>query len=271
MFLKIAPTIKPLTRDQLRTTAPSLFTERAAASTSSRYVMSSMLDVIDTLEQCGWLPVKASEQRTVKTEREGFQRHQVRFARALDLNTTGLAELRPEIVVNNAHDGTAAFSLDAGLYRLVCANGLTLADSKFETVRIRHSDAKPDVFAQTAVQIADKVPEMLEVPRRWAECKLSSAAQLDMARKAQLLRWPEGSAMSTFDTGRLLRPSRNTDAGDDLWRVFNRLQENIVRGGIQGTVAGARAKVRPLTGLHASQAFNKGLWALGAEFYDQRN
>ena len=44
----------------------------------------------------------------------------------------------PQILMTNSHDGKNSFQFQAGLYRLVCSNGLVIADAQFEDVKMRH-------------------------------------------------------------------------------------------------------------------------------------
>ena len=55
--------------------------------------------------------------------------------------------------------------------------------------------------------------------------------------------------------------------GDDLWRVFNRVQENAIRGGL--TAWGRDAQNRPrrvtsreVTGIDGDVRLNRALWTL---------
>jgi hypothetical protein len=45
----------------------------------------------------------------------------------------------PEVVVINSHDGACAFRLIAGLYRLVCSNGLMVSDGEIASIAVRHT------------------------------------------------------------------------------------------------------------------------------------
>ncbi len=119
-----------------------MFAETARPGVSTRYTFVSTAQVVDLLDAEGWSPVRASQQRVRLENREGFQMHELRFARRTDLGCESFAvgESRPELVLQNAHDGTRAYRIDAGLYRLVCRNGLTVADADFAHVAIRHVD-----------------------------------------------------------------------------------------------------------------------------------
>lgn len=190
--------------------------------------------VVELLGAEGWAPVRATEQRVRLDERKGFQMHEIRFARRSDIEAGALAvgSTRPELVLQNAHDGTRAYRIDAGLYRLVCRNGLMVADSSFEHVSIRHVDVSADAFAAAARSVAESTPRVLEMVARWQGVTLTPAARLEFARRAAALRWDEGSPVrQALTPDKLLAPRRYGDGSADLWTTFNVVQEHLVRGG----------------------------------------
>jgi hypothetical protein len=128
---------------------PRSFAEHARPGVSSRYTFVSTQQVVALLGAEGWEPVKASEQRVRLEDRIGFQMHEIRFARRVDLEAGAfqVGNTRPEMILQNAHDGSRAYRIDAGLYRLVCRNGLTVADADFAHVSIRHMDVSADALS----------------------------------------------------------------------------------------------------------------------------
>jgi hypothetical protein len=270
-----------LSLDDLRRNAPSVFAENARPGVSSRYTFVSTAQVVDLLRGEGWEPVLARQQRVRLPDRQGFQMHELRFTRRdhLDKSMFEVGEVRPELILQNAHDGTRAYRIDAGLYRLVCRNGLVVADAHFARIAIRHFDVSAEKFATAAQSVADDTPRVLEIVARWQTIQLTEIARDEFARRAIALRWePDQPATRLLVPWKLLKPVRYGDHGTDLWTTFNVCQEHLSRGGIDyaGYVPaepGAtfpthfiRYTTRPVTGLAAAQRLNKSLWALAEEF-----
>lgn len=269
-----------LTAEDLRRVAPSIFAERARPGVSSRYTFVSTAEVVDLLRGEGWEPVRVSEQRVRTEERRGFQMHEIRFARRAELEAQNfhVGSTRPEMIVQNSHDGTRAYRIDAGLYRLICRNGLTVADTAFAHVAIRHSSAV-EKFAEAARRVADSTPLVLDAVGRWQTKQLSPVVREEFASRALALRWDAGSPVTRLLTpSRLLRPVRHGDQGTDLWTTFNVIQEHLTRGGdrYSGLVPASadeatpsrflRNTTRPVGGLQEGQKLNKALWTLAEEF-----
>ncbi|AHF89903.1 hypothetical protein OPIT5_06380 [Opitutaceae bacterium TAV5] len=263
-----------LSSDDLRRAAPSVFAEHARPGVSARYTFVSTAQVVALLGAEGWLPVKASEQRVRLEDRIGFQMHELRFARRDDLDAGALqvGSTRPEMILQNAHDGSRAYRIDAGLYRLVCRNGLTVADTDFAHVSIRHVDVSADAFAKAAQSVAESTPRMLEAVARWQGVQLSQASRIEFARRALTLRWDATQPVTQFlKPEKLIAPVRYGDAATDLWTTFNVVQEHLMRGGDRylGHTEGAgfrRNRTRPVSGLNEGQRLNKALWSLADEF-----
>src|SRR4051812_45487696 len=211
---------RALSSDDLRRVAPSVFAESARPGVSSRYTFVSTAQVVALLQGEGWEPVKASEQRVRLESRVWFQMHEIRFARRADLagDSSRVGAARPEMILQNAHDGTRAYRIDAGLYRLVCRNGLTVADAAFAHVAIRHVDVSADKFAAAAHSVAESTPRVLEVIARWQAVPLTEDSRREFARRALALRWDATQPVTRLmPANRLLEPVRYGDRATNLW------------------------------------------------------
>jgi hypothetical protein len=64
-----------------------------------------------------------------------------------------------------------------------------------------------------------------------------------------------------------LKERRYDDKGHDLWSVYNVVQENIIKGGVQGQKLGSngrirRQKTRAVKAIDRDVKLNKALWLL---------
>lgn len=87
------------------------------------------------------------------------------------------------------------------------------------------------------------------------------------AKAALSLRYdPNDRKPAPITESQILAPRRNADTGADLWTTFNRVQENLVRGGLNArTTNGRRARTREVTGIDQSVKVNRALWLLADE------
>jgi len=121
--------LNPLTQDELLAQAPALFTEEPHFKVSDMYHFIPTIDVINEIKQHNLYPTSVQEASVKDESKDGYQRHLVRFRHFDDLLNP--KENSVELLLFNSHDRSTAFSISAGIYRFVCANGLVIADSVF--------------------------------------------------------------------------------------------------------------------------------------------
>ncbi len=251
--------------DQLRALAPSVFAAQPISGVSSRYAFVPTAQLVSRLREAGWSPVSAVEQRMKIEERRGFQKHLIRFQRRDVVPVRG--EYTPELCLTNSHDRSSAYQLHAGLYRFICANGMFVADgSAFEKVSIRHAGFTPEEVIEASFRILDQVPAITASVEAFRARQLTGPESQAFATAALRLRY-EDVQNAPVAPETLLEARRYEDAGDDLWRVFNRVSENLLRGGLKDETRcradGKRfARTRAITGLDRNVRLNKELWSL---------
>ena len=251
--------------EQLRARAPSVFAAQAMPGVSSRYAFVPTAQLVGRLRDAGWAPVSAVEQKVKLDERRGFQKHLIRFQRRDVVPIKG--EYTPELCLINSHDRSSAYQLHAGLYRFICANGMFVGDGNaFERVSIRHAGFTPDEVIEASFRILDQVPAITAGVEVFRARQLTGPESRAFATAALRLRY-EVAQKAPVGPDKLLEARRYEDAGDDLWHVFNRVQENLLRGGLKDETRcradGKRfARTRAITGLDRNVRLNKELWSL---------
>ncbi|MCX6930283.1 MAG: DUF932 domain-containing protein [Verrucomicrobia bacterium] len=251
-----------LTDDTLRAQAPSIFASGPMLGVSSRYTFVPTARIISGLKALDWVPVDVEEQRIRLETRRGFQKHQLRFRRAEQMET--LDEWNVELVLLNSHDAGCAYQLHAGIYRRICSNGLVLSEGSFEALRFRHSGLEVDEVVGASMRLLDFMPKVGELVGQFHARKLESRESLLFARSALALRYPKVEA-APVDAETLLKAHRPEDEGTDLWRTLNRVQSNIIQGGVSDwhkDRSGKLRSVRRLSGIDSKVSVNKRLWNL---------
>jgi len=250
-----------LTRDQLRQMAPAAFATAPADNVSDRYKFISTLDILDAMEAEGFMPVTARQSN--RHQKDNLGAHEITFRTADQISAPRLVgDSLPEIRLVNSHNRAATYSLTAGLFRLVCSNGLTIADSSSKMmVKGRHSgeDSIRNIIEGT-YRIIEEFPVIADQINAFRAIDLDNEQALEFAKGATLLRWNEPNAeVSTM----LLKPRREADAKTDLWSVMNVVQENLIRGGQEYmSNTGRRLHSAAISTLELDQRINSDLWKL---------
>ena len=68
----------------------------------------------------------------------------------------------------------------------------------------------------------------------------------------------------------ILTPRRYEDRQDDLWTTYQRLQENLLKGGIPGrTAQGKRTHTRSVNGIDGDVKLNRALWVMAESLLER--
>jgi Domain of unknown function (DUF932) len=256
-----------LTRDDLRQIAPSIFARQAFHAMSPRYKFVGTDGVLDIMDGLGFRPVMAMQGKSRIVEKVGYTRHFVRL-RHLDHLANPTGQEVPEIVLENSHDGSAAYRLHAGIFRFCCSNGLILASANFGTISVKHSGGRDfeDRIVEASREIVESTPKAFETVERWKQIILPRSAQVAMAEKAFEMKPLEGVRPAALLTARREEDYTDGDGNRDLWRTFNCLQENTLQGGVQGmNPRGRRTRTRSIRSVTATINLNRGLWQIAEQ------
>lgn len=255
----------PIDDETLRYAAPSVFAESKHDSRSERYTHIPTSEVLKGLRNEGFFPYEVRQGGSRDEEKRGFTKHLIRLRREGDRQ---VGDSLRELVLLNSHDGTSSYQLMSGLFRLVCSNGLVIADGNVQMIRVPH---KGDIVGQvvegayTLIDEGDIVDAQVDAMRSIA---LSKAEQINFAQAALTARY--GEEKPPIEAAQLLLARRAADNVDDLWHTFNRVQENMIKGGLHYTQrdeAGrviARRQTRTVNAVSGNVNLNRALWQLAS-------
>jgi hypothetical protein len=259
-----------LSEDALRAHVPSIFADGAHTSRSARYGYIPTIEMVRGLGGEDFTPVFACEAKARDEGKVGYTKHMVRFRRP-DIAGHGNLGATPELILINSHDGSTSYQLLAGLFRFVCANGVICGDG-FDEIRIRHKahgNLVHDVI-EGAYRVVDTFTRALTAGERMKALPLSAHQALAFGEAALDIKYynPETERREApITAGQVICPRRNEDQRLDLWTTFNVVQENLVRGGLQGRAIDAtgrlrRATTRAVNGIDGNVRLNRALWTL---------
>lgn len=251
-----------LTQDQIKRKAPSAFTEGSYEKTSDKYSPISTYTVMQGLFDLGFGVTHAMESNTRNKDRSGFGRHMLRLRRHNEQEINGNY---PELVLVNAHDGSTSYQLRAGVYRLVCSNGMVVGNDLF-CQKVRHQGDVVQRVAEAGGDIIEVFPTVIEKAEEWSKIQLSPMQQIVFANSAKSLKWdPTGDI--EVESHDLIRPTRIADNRRDLWSTFNVIQEKIIKGGVttRNKITRDRRRSREVKSPYENTRLNTALWQLTEE------
>jgi hypothetical protein len=262
---RVLRTDSPLSEDQMRAAAPSVFAEGKHASRSERYTYIPTIDVLRGLRKEGFEPFMVAQGQSRIEGKAEFTKHMIRMRHA------GQVQTRPEaneIILINSHDGASSYQLLAGAFRFVCCNGLVVG-KVVEDIRIPHRGDIQGEVIEGAIRVLDEFQVVDASIEGMKALTLKSEEETAFATAALALRFgerTEDQPPPPITAEQLIEARRPEDLGHSLWTIFQRSQENIMRGGQPGlSVQGRRLHTRPVGSIDRGVSLNRALWVLAEE------
>lgn len=240
------------TSELIKQVAPSVFATEPLSKLTNKYSFVPTDQVIEYFIKEGW-----DVSSVYQTGKNIHALHEVKF-RNKQLPAVG--DTLVEAIVRNSHNGTSGFSLGAGLYRLVCGNGLVVPTSVSERFNIRHKSFTLDEVKELTESFSKKLPKIENSVGRMMAKTLTINEKINFVEKSSKFRWM-GSVPVELNIKEILTPLRHEDYGDDLWSTLNIVQEKFVQGGIKyKTKTGRRSSLRSLKNILSLNYVNTKLW-----------
>jgi hypothetical protein len=144
---------------------------------------------------------------------------------------------------------------------VVCANGLVLSDSVFESYKIKHLGDRDNDVANAVAKITAIKDKLLDKIKTLSNIQLSNLEKQSFAKLAIPLRFEEHLEVNLND---LLVPNRKEDYKDDLYTTLNTIQEHLIRGNVSGInkETGRRFTSKEIKSITNDTHINKGLWEI---------
>jgi hypothetical protein len=266
-----APLGQFLTDEIIMQRAPSVFAQEAHSSRSSKYEFHSTRELLGNMRGAGFFPVVVQQAGSKDSSKLGYTKHLIRFRREQPKNVGDSVQ---EIVTVGSHDGTSSTIIMAGWFRLACLNGLVVADRNRERTEVRVQHFVRNGWDKvidgsfTVIEDGDRQADAIE---RMKAKALTFAQQMEFADHAMTIRY--GDERPNLALDRLLAARRVEDRGDSVWLTMNRVQENLMHGGLgyigeremNGRLRRVRAHTNPIRGIDSNISVNRALWKMAED------
>jgi len=230
---------------------------------SNHYSFVPTMNVVRDLQTMGWDCVDAKQVKARKKSTNGYQKHMLTFEHP-KYKVEGVEEY-PQLLLTNSHDGGNAFQLSAGIFRLVCSNGLVIKTEDYGTQRLIHKGYSFEAVQEMVEGFIATIDETMTRITAMKRTQLDKDQMTEFAKQAALLRFTsksynEENIDKVVYIDELLDATRKEDNGNAVWEVFNRVQERLVGGNYhyKGTKDKPR-KARPIKNFQQSFEVNKKL------------
>lgn len=230
------------------------------AGLSNKYKLVQTKLIADKFKALGFNVDSYQETRVRKASKQGFQKHLVRLSNP-ELLTSKHTDLKLQLVITNSHDGLSAFTIKLGIYRLVCANGL-MVGTTFESISLRHTGTIIEQVDQAVERMVAQVNKLDTTITAMKNKQLTLDQAREFTARAIALRYPDKTLNDVS-----IETHRVEDEGNNVFVLYNRIQENLVRGGNRVRSNQNRLRsARALSSITALTKLNEGLFDLATEY-----
>jgi hypothetical protein len=260
---------QPLEDNEIKHLAPVAFKSEMSAQEvsdlglSHHYSFVPTISVVKDLQTMGWDCVDAKQVNARKKSTQGYQKHMLTFEHP-KYKVEGVEEY-PQLLLTNSHDGGNAFQLSAGIFRLICSNGLVIKTEDYGSQRLIHKGYSFEAVQEMVEGFVATIDETMTRITAMKRKELNNEEMIEFAKQAALLRFTsksynEDNIDKVVYIDELLEATRAEDSGKRLWEVFNRVQERLVGGNYhyKGTKDKPR-KARPIKNFKQNFEVNQKL------------
>lgn len=238
--------------NSLRERVPAIFTKTPSPKVSDRYSFADSEYYLQKFIDADWFIHSARQ-----VSKSEYAPHQV-ILRNKDIATVG--DLLPQLMFTNSHNGIKKMTIDTGIYRLVCSNGLVVPTSITQSLSIKHLDLGDSTTDDIVNSFYEKVPIIMNSIDRMRNKILTDDEIDNFTYNALQIRFINAVGININD---VVKPLRIGDNSDDLWTVFNVVQEKLIKGGIQ---LPSKRHSRPINNFVNDNDINTKLWQLAEQY-----
>jgi len=207
---------------------PTLTGQRFKKSTTKKYKHISTSALMQQFTSNGFELVGVSANKVRSDEKRGYQKH-VSILTREDLKVDEQNQL--QLLLTNAHDGSSSLRFNIGIYRFVCANGMVVGDTLFD-YRVKHIGGTFIEKVQQGIEETLRVMPMVAERIKAMQQKQLTGEQInELCNYVAQLRLGHLDNVVNIDKATIGSVRRKEDLSDDLYTVFNRCQESLIRGG----------------------------------------
>lgn len=258
-----------LSEAQIRESAPQVYTKAPYDKTSKKYTFIPTYQIIEDMKKLGWEVCQAVSMNTSDKVQREFGKHMIKFYNPAIFiaDESGGVDAYPQILIMNNHRGWGRFKFEIGVFRLVCSNGLVVKDKDMGSFVMRHLGYSFDELKTLVNKAVVSLPGIVQKINILSGKEMTQKEMQEFAKKALQVRLGEERICSDNEIRQVLNSTRKEDDGTNLWRVFNRVQEHLIKGGFEtdGTNGSSR-KVRKITNMLKDVELNQKLWSLAEQY-----
>ena len=233
--------------------------DQAHPKMSARYRTVQTNLIAKKFKDMGFVVDSITQRKTRKPGGAGFGKHMVKLSHPELLKSTEHNDLKLQLIITNSFDGSSTFKMQLGFYRFVCGNGMVVGET-LEAYKHKHTGLILEELDESIERIVAQTNKLSDLITKMKETRLNSAQVIAFETEALKLR---SKNLKQID----FTVRREEDYSEDLYTVYNRVQEDLIRGGVGSTSEKGRVRVlREIKGIDKLREINEQLFDLAVKY-----
>ncbi len=262
--------IKVISAEKIKVLAPATFQKNSLDSLSEKYVSFNTETIIKDMKKLDWQVVDAKQNNVKDLSLKSFQYHMLTFENANIDFQKEKSNARPQVIITNSHNGKNTMRMWFGMIRFACLNNMVLADTMFNSFKIRHRGYTMGQLEEGLYSYIGNIPEMIDKMQMFQNLKMSQNDRKNFAKESLAIRYPDVEK-ATIEPIQLLGSRREEDQGMDLWTTYNIVQENLLKGGLTAPMRTIKGNIMNYTTKEIKRPENQlklnvALWTLVTKY-----
>ena len=267
----------PLTDEEILSFAPAAGSDDAMPGLSKQYAKLNTLEIVQTHRDLGWMPIHVKQ----KSSNSPYSAHFVRYRHVDDITRYGDKPQCFEIVDFYSHNGTMSYRKMLGMNVFACDNGCVMGADFYQ--RLIHKKVTIDTVREMLERLVNRQQDADDRINAMRDVTPDRDTVRHVLERAAALRWeplPEytdepkaGTYWDERTLSNMNRTWRGEDTGADLYTLYQRIQENLIRSPsvYVRTITEKKPyprirKARPINGPQADIELNTKLYDIIEEY-----
>lgn len=203
--------------------------------------------------------VDSISKRKSRSGDNSFGKHMVKLSHPELLKSNVHNDLKLQLIITNSFDGSSSFKIQLGFFRFVCSNGMIVGET-IEGFKHRHTGMILEELDESIERIVAQTQKLNDAITAMKNKQLTDAQVLEFKQEAMKLR-----SVKLREVQWSIR--RVEDETLDLYTVYNRVQEDLVRGGTSSVSESGRVRaLREIKGVDKLRELNEKLFDLAVKY-----
>ena len=246
--------------NQVARDCPAVLTTIASPDRSPSFGHISTIKCLEIFAEENWKPI------SVQGTNDPYGVHLVKLRKEGGAFDERLGAER-EALVFNAHNGKKSLQILGGIFRFACSNGLVVGQTSSQFRRRHVGEPDPETLVAQALESLEVGVGVADL---WRHRDLDISELQTFGRRAAEIVYDKEWVTDMLASNLVATTRRVEDLGTDLWRTFNRVQENVLSGGITRAIPEDPKKrvstTRKIKDFSRINRINVDLWNLASSY-----